>query len=97
MHYEFRSVGESLFSPFIHKHTQMKKRVNIYLDAEIVEKAHNLGLNISRIAENALKQAINRINGAYSKKETNSNLNRWWAGPDLNRRSSPREGDVLAS
>jgi len=63
----------------------MKKRVNIYLDRKIVEKAHSLGLNISRIAENALKQAINQINGAYNKKETNSKTNQWWGRPDLNR------------
>ena len=77
--------------------TYMKRRVSVYLDHEIVEKAHSLGLNISRIAENALKQAINRIDGANSKKETISKTNLWWAGPDLNRRPSPREGDVLAS
>ena len=47
----------------------MKKRVNIYLYRELVEKAHSLGLNISRIAENALKQATNRINGANNKKK----------------------------
>ena len=75
----------------------MKRRVNVYLDHEIVEKAHSLGLNISRIAENALKQAINRINEAYSKKEDVSKSIFWWAGPDLNRRPSPREGDVLTS
>ena len=79
------------------RHTHMKRRVSVYLDHEIVEKAHDLGLNISRIAENALKQAINRINGAYSKKEDVSKPIFWWAGPDLNQRSSPREGDVLAS
>ena len=61
----------------------MKKRVNIYLDRELVEKAHSLGLNISRIAENALKQAINRIDGANSKKETISKTNLWWGRPEL--------------
>jgi len=47
----------------------MKKRVNIYLYRELVEKAHSLGLNISRIAENALKQATNRIDGQTTKKK----------------------------
>jgi len=60
----------------------MKKRVNIYLDRETVEKAHSLGLNISRIAENALKEAINGINGACNKKEGNSKTNVWCGGID---------------
>ena len=58
----------------------MKRRVSVYLDHEIVEKAHSLGLNVYRIAENALKQAINRINGAYNKTEQIS----WCGRRDLN-------------
>jgi len=63
----------------------MKKHVNIYLYRELVEKARSLGLNISRIAENALKQTINGIDGTNNKKETNSKTNCWWGRPDLNR------------
>jgi len=54
------------------------------LDHEIVEKAHSLGLNISRIAENALKQAINKINGANNKKENDSKAIQWCGRRDLN-------------
>jgi len=38
-----------------------KKNVVIYLDAEVVKEAKELGLNISRISENALKEIIRRI------------------------------------
>ncbi|MDW8034056.1 MAG: type II toxin-antitoxin system CcdA family antitoxin [Nitrososphaerota archaeon] len=38
-----------------------KKNVVIYLDSEIVKEAKELGLNISKISENALKKMIDRI------------------------------------
>ncbi|MEM3712623.1 MAG: type II toxin-antitoxin system CcdA family antitoxin [Thermoproteota archaeon] len=38
-----------------------KKNVVIYLDSEIVKEAKELGLSISKISENALKEIINRI------------------------------------
>ena len=37
----------------------------IRIDSEILDKAHNLGLNVSKVAENALKDAINRLEGTY--------------------------------
>ena len=40
-----------------------KKNVVIYLDPEIVKEAKELGLNISRICENALREAIRRLKG----------------------------------
>ncbi len=33
----------------------------IRIDSEVLEKAHDLGLNVSKIAENALKDAIDRM------------------------------------
>ena len=39
----------------------MKVRVNILLDKEIAEKAHELGINISKVSENALKQYIQAL------------------------------------
>ena len=85
-----------------------KIRINITVDAEVHRKAHELGLNVSKVCENALKEAVRRLErprtetnggehtfslseGSLSEKEKVH----WWAGPDSNRRPSPREGDVL--
>ncbi|GEM_PF-3473635 len=38
-----------------------KKNVVIYLDSGIVKEAKELGLNISKICENALKEVIKRL------------------------------------
>ncbi len=48
----------------------MKKRINITVEAEIAEKAHELGLNVSKTCENALKEAIKRLQTPNSKTET---------------------------
>jgi hypothetical protein len=37
----------------------------IRMDEELLTKAHELGLNVSKIAENALKDAINRMQSSY--------------------------------
>jgi hypothetical protein len=39
----------------------MKKNVMIRIDAEIAKKAKEVGLNISKVSENALKEMIERI------------------------------------
>ena len=49
----------------------MKKRINITIEAEIVEKAHELGLNVSKTCENALKEAIRRLGTLVPQSETN--------------------------
>jgi len=38
-----------------------KAIISISIDPEIKEKAHSLGLNISRVSENALRIIIERI------------------------------------
>ncbi len=38
-----------------------RKSTCLYLDKEIVEAARQVGLNISRVFENALKEAIGRL------------------------------------
>ena len=80
----------------------MKKKLTIYVKEEITEKAKDIGLNISRICENALKEAIRRLegsdvsnNGGEDLKHLESKEN-WWAGQDLNLRPSARKADVLA-
>ncbi len=79
-----------------------KVRTNITIDPEVLRKAKEYGLNVSKIAENALKEYIRRLEGSSQRTETNGGYvdtrsvsqQPWWAGPDLNRRPSPREGDV---
>ena len=43
-----------------------RKNVVITLNPEIVEKAHELGLNISKVCENALIRAIKALEQTYS-------------------------------
>ena len=49
-----------------------KKNVVIYLNPEIVKEAKELGLNISKISENALKEAIRRLRGGNLQDNHNS-------------------------
>jgi len=49
----------------------VKKNVMIRIDAEIVKKAKDLGLNISKISENALKEYIKRLEGSNHPKNSN--------------------------
>ena len=41
-----------------------KKAVNLYLDEVVCKEAKEAGLNLSIIAQNAIKEAINRLKGA---------------------------------
>lgn len=39
-----------------------KKRITtMRIDEELIEKAHNLGLNVSKVSENAIREAIKRM------------------------------------
>ena len=44
-----------------------KIRTNIYLDEAVLREAQELGLNISKTSENALKLAIEHLKPIYSK------------------------------
>ncbi|RJS88384.1 hypothetical protein CW705_09010 [Candidatus Bathyarchaeota archaeon] len=46
-----------------------KVRVSITLPPELVKKAKELGLNISKICENALEEYIKRLEGFDLKRE----------------------------
>ena len=83
-------------------------KVNLTIDEDVVKAAKELGLNMSKISENALKEYIKRLtkpktmtnggNPSFSLSEgslSEKEKVHWWAGPDSNRRPSPREGDVL--
>jgi len=50
---------------------RLKKRVSINLPPELVKEARELGLNISKIAENALREYIRRLKA--SNKQTDCN------------------------
>lgn len=41
--------------------------MTLSIDEEAVKTAHELGLNISKVAENALKEAIRRLKGESGK------------------------------
>ena len=43
-----------------------KDYATIYVDPEVIKKAKELGLNISKTCENALKEAIRRLEGSNS-------------------------------
>jgi post-segregation antitoxin (ccd killing protein) len=64
-----------------------KVRTNLYIDSEILKEAQELGLNISKTCENALKVAIERLRPMYTKNNPNEapKDNNWWGRPDLNR------------
>ena len=51
-----------------------KQKVTINLDPEVVRKARELGLNISKIAENALKEYIKRLKGSDYKNNLGSHF-----------------------
>jgi post-segregation antitoxin (ccd killing protein) len=40
-----------------------KRMTTIRVDEDSLRKAHDLGLNVSKIAENALKEAIKKLEG----------------------------------
>jgi hypothetical protein len=44
-----------------------KARTTLYIDTEIVKEARELGLNISKTCEIALKQAIEQLGALYNK------------------------------
>jgi hypothetical protein len=81
-----------------------KIRVNLTIDEDVVEKAKEIGLNISKVSENALIRTINAIESSYTQNRFNSNPHnqdakppqkQWWAGEDLNHRPPPRKGGIL--
>jgi hypothetical protein len=74
-----------------------KKQTLLYIDSSVTKTAKELGLNISKVSENALKEAICRISGfnpinGLEKPVPNSPAAEWWRGWDLNpRRPAPED------
>ncbi len=42
-------------------------RARVYIETDVVEKAKQLGLNLSRVSQNALLDLLNRIDGKGGK------------------------------
>jgi post-segregation antitoxin (ccd killing protein) len=45
---------------------------SIRVDEDVLREAKALGLNVSKVAENALREAVRRLKGEYFKTEPNS-------------------------
>jgi hypothetical protein len=45
-----------------------KVRTNLYIDSSVLKEAQEMGLNISKTCENALKMAIAQLQPLYTKK-----------------------------
>ena len=43
----------------------MKKNVTIRVEEKVVKEAQEVGLNVSRVCENALKEAVARLKGKF--------------------------------
>ncbi len=66
------------------------KLTAIRLDDEDLEKAQKLGINVSQVCRNAVKEAIRRMEGPNHQENTKNDQNllkisnQWWGCPDLN-------------
>ena len=74
-----------------------KGNVVLYLDRELVKKSKSLGFNLSKTFENHLKHLTTQYSTLNTQKnpDSTSNKDKWWAGPDSDRRPSARQADVL--
>ncbi len=76
--------------------TRRKKQVTINLEPEVIEKAKQIGLNISKICENALKETITRLGkpetDIYAETMPNSGSSDTIHRNNSSRRSSDRWG-----
>jgi post-segregation antitoxin (ccd killing protein) len=68
-----------------------KSNVTIYLNADLANLGKEMGLNLSKVCENALKTAINRLQGFNvqnndEQQQINALSSSEWTGRDLNPR-----------
>ena len=68
----------------------MKYKTTLYLEKETVQRAKELGLNVSKTCENALIEAIRKLEG--NSKENSSE--KWRRGRDSNPRRSALQADA---
>ena len=76
-----------------------KHNLVLYVDQELVDKSREMGFNLSKTFENHLKHLLTQFSQVNSLNDNGNNgkVDNWWAGPDLNRRPSARQADVLPS
>lgn len=58
-----------LLCAYRYKRMGKRVKVNLTMDEEVVKKAKKIGINLSQFCENALREAIKRLEGM--KTETN--------------------------
>lgn len=68
----------------------VKKMTTVRIDENLLKKAQELGLNVSKICENALKYYIAVMEQAN--KKLTLNQHGWSLGRDLNPRPPPYQG-----
>ena len=61
-----------------------KKSTCLYINKKVLETAREIGLNVSRVSENALIEAIGRLEGPEPETGLNSQTDREGRGRDLN-------------
>ena len=61
-----------------------KKSTCLYLDPQIVGTAKRMGLNVSKVSENALKEAIERLSGSKLENSLNGQARVEGRDRDLN-------------
>ena len=61
-----------------------RKSTCLYLDMKVVETARQVGLNVSRVSENALVEAIKRLSGPERETSLKSPARAEGRGRDLN-------------
>ena len=74
-----------------------KGNVVLYIDKELVSKSKELGFNLSKTFENHLKHLMMQfsIDNSVNSFNSQDKNDKWWAGPDLNRRPLARKANVL--
>ena len=85
----------------------VKAKLTLLIESEIIERAKNLGLNISRFCENALKIGIEALTNSFQKIAQNQTASsekggfgtvgseRWWGSWDLNPGSPAPQAGIL--
>jgi post-segregation antitoxin (ccd killing protein) len=68
-----------------------KSNVTVYLNEDLANLGKEMGLNLSKVCENALKTAINKLQGLNvqnndEQQHVNAQNNDKWTGRDLNPR-----------
>ena len=53
----------------------------LYIDKGVLQAAHEIGLNASKVAENGLVEAVRRLNGADSETGLGLRQKTWFEGP----------------